>query len=355
MASLTTKPDLETVLARFDAWWECDLLDRPLLSVPIRSERPHPTPIRGSEDPRSVWFDGAAILDRYEAWVERTEFFAESLPIYYPNLGPDLCSTLFGVELEFGPDTSWSTPIASTAKEALGLEWTMDNAYWRFIESQMKASVERSKGRWLTGYTDIHGHADLLAAILGPGELCLECVEDPESVQAACLSLNQAVMEVYRRGFGILEEAGMPATTWTPSPYRGKMDVASCDFAALISLPMFQQLVLPALLDEMDQMDRVIFHLDGPTSLQHLDLLLSLPQIHALQWVYGAGNGPAARWVEIYQRAQKAGKAVQVNCESADDALEVARHIRPEGAWYCVGEVLNLSDAEQLLEKLATL
>lgn len=354
MITLNTKPDLKDVLNRFDAWWECGLLDRPLLSIPIRSEPVQASPYKHKQHSKE-WFDGPAILDRFEAWVDHQVFFAETLPIYWPNLGPDVCATLFGVELTFGPDTSWSSPIARSARAALELECSFDNEYWRFVETQMRCSIERGKGKWLTGYTDIHGHADLLTAILGPTELCLECVEDPRSVREACHQLNQAALEAYRKGFAILEQASVPATTWTPSPFRGKMAVCSCDFSALISCAMFEELVLPTLLEEMDQMDRVVYHLDGPTSLQHLDLLLSLPQLHALQWVYGAGNGPASRWIEVYQRAQKAGKAVQVLCDSAEDAWEVARNLRPEGAWYCVGESLELDQAELLLAKLSRL
>ena len=55
-----------------------------------------------------------------------------------------------------------------------------------------------------------------------------------------------------------------------------------------------------------------IYHLDGTVALQHLDMLLAVPEIQAIQWVPGAGREAILQWVPIIRRIQRAGKAVQV-------------------------------------------
>jgi hypothetical protein len=108
-------------------------------------------------------------------------------------------------------------------------------------------------------------------------------------------------------------------------------------FICMISPRQFQECILPAILDEMRYLERNIFHLDGPGALQHLAVLLDLRELDGLQWVYGAGHGPAARWIDVYRQAQTAGTCLQVICDDLRDAAAVAERLRPEGVWLDVG------------------
>jgi len=64
----------------------------------------------------------------------------------------------------------------------------------------------------------------------------------------------------------------------------------------MISPEMARDHVVPTKHIETAALERSIFHLDGLQALKHLDTTLALPGLTALQWVYGAGQGPAARW-----------------------------------------------------------
>lgn len=99
-----------------------------------------------------------------------------------------------------------------------------------------------------------------------------------------------------------------------------------------------REMVLPDIVTEMRVCERNLFHLDGTTALRHLDLLLSLPRLDAVQWVYGEGHGPASRWIDVYRRIVNAGKSVQVIATDAQDALQVLRAIGPQRVWLCVGK-----------------
>jgi hypothetical protein len=120
----------------------------------------------------------------------------------------------------------------------------------------------------------------------------------------------------------------------------------------MISPEMFERAVLPSLVAEMRSLDRSIFHLDGPDALRHLDRLLEVPGLHAVQWVYGAGNGPATRWIDVYRRIQAAGKGVQVIAGDLAEARAVAEQIRPEGAWFHIGGSYSRDDAEAFLQEM---
>jgi len=203
----------------------------------------------------------------------------------------------------------------------------------------------------ITGLTDLHTNGDLVAALREPQDLCLDLADDPESVRAACDYVTEAG---YRLMFEDLWDrvraAGQPCTTWAPILHAGPAYVTNCDFICMISTRQFEQTILPSIVEEMRYLERNIFHLDGPGALRHLPTLLDLPELHGLQWVYGAGNGPAARWVDVYRRGP--------GCRQVPSGVLSGRarrgdgrpaKLRPEGVWLDVGGDYSRDEADAFL------
>jgi len=117
----------------------------------------------------------------------------------------------------------------------------------------------------------------------------------------------------------------------------------------MVSERIFQDAILPAIRNEMRYLDCSVFHLDGPGALRHLDALLDVPELNAVQWIYGAGNGPAARWIDVYRHVQATGKGIQLVCEDTEDACAVAEHLKPEGVWFCPGGEYDRDEAEAFI------
>jgi hypothetical protein len=115
---------------------------------------------------------------------------------------------------------------------------------------------------------------------------------------------------------------------------------------------MFETVFLPGIIRECQHMDRSIYHLDGPDALRFLDTLLAIPEIHAIQWVPGAGQSHWKQWIEVYQRIQSAGKAfcVGVHVSELDHFFEL---FRPEGVWLSVGGVGDRESAEDVLRSIS--
>jgi hypothetical protein len=114
-------------------------------------------------------------------------------------------------------------------------------------------------------------------------------------------------------------------------PSYGRMHIPSCDFANLISPAMFRQFGLPILQREVRTMTHNIFHVDGKRIARHLDAILSVPKIHAIQWVQGVGDDqPIMQWTPLIQRLQDRGVPVIVDLSKheLDDFMAATR---PEG------------------------
>ena len=99
----------------------------------------------------------------------------------------------------------------------------------------------------------------------------------------------------------------------------------------MISTKSFANLFLPGIIRECRHMDRCMYHLDGPQALRHLDLLLDIPEIHAIQWVPGAGRDYWGDWIDIYRKIQMRGKALQILSIPAADLGWLFEVLRPEG------------------------
>jgi hypothetical protein len=110
-------------------------------------------------------------------------------------------------------------------------------------------------------------------------------------------------------------------------------------------------MVLPTIVRAVDAAEKSIFHLDGPAALRHLDLLLELPQLAAVQWVYGAGAGPATKWIDVYRRIQAAGKSAQVICDTPEQAMTILETLGPRGMWFLVGKPFETVADAQAFER----
>jgi hypothetical protein len=222
------------------------------------------------------------------------------------------------------------------------------------MEAMTDYAIELSQGRYVVGISDLHGNYDILAALRDPMQLCLDLVDCPELVVAAGRKIATAFALGFERLYAKVAAAGFGSTTWTPMYHPGRAYVPSSDFWCMVSRRVAEEWILPDVLTEMASLERSIFHLDGPQALRHLDLLLDLPQLNAVQWVYGAGRGPAARWIDVYRRIRAAGKSIELIALDAGDALAVIDAVGVEGVWVRVETPFaSVDEAEGFIRTVA--
>ncbi len=349
------KPDFEDVLARYEAWWACEIRDRPLTSITFRKPREArlSVPEKVHASLREQWMDTTFVVERSEAELRNRVTYADALPVAYPNLGPEVFSAFYGCPLEFGETTSWSEPILDDWRpETLAqLQLDEDNVYYRKILELMDALIEAGRDTFIVGYTDLHPGGDAIAAFRDPQQLCLDMIDHRAEVKALCERVTDDFLRVYDLYHARLQAAEMPSTTWLKATCSGKYHVPSNDFSCMISDQMFEEVFLPEIIRECQHMDRCIYHLDGPEALRYLDTLLAISEIHAIQWVPGAGRDDWRDWIDVYRRIQAAGKAfcLYPPVEELDDLFEV---LRPEGAWLIVSGVEDEDMAHAALQKI---
>lgn len=347
----------EKTVARFDAWWVGEIVDRPPVLVGVKPSRPYSGPVSTHTNHQARWLDIEFVVEEALAQMAQTDYVGDRFPLFWSNIGPEITATLYGCPLTFTESTSWSTPVVHDAADWERLLTTppdFANVYWQTMERMTDYAIQRCEGRYLVGITDLHGNYDILAALRDPMQLCLDLMDCPDLVAKAGMHVAAGYVAAFNRLYAQVATAGFGTTTWLPIYYRGPAYVPSSDFWCMVSPQVAHDLIWPAILCEIEPLERSIFHLDGPQALRHLDLLLDLPQLNAVQWVYGAGRGPAARWIEVYRRIRQAGKSLQLIAQDPHDALTVIEAIGPAGVLVSVEEPFaTVAEAEQFIHAVA--
>ena len=337
----SAKPDAETCLGRIDAWFHQEIIDRP----PVRFHHHNIEFERGEKldanrwgSLEERWFDAEYQVDAFEKAITNRIFHGETFPVFWPNLGPNVYSAFYGGELKFDEVTSWYEPVVGEPDDLSGLnEDYRSNRYFLKIEEITRMALDKCGGRYWVGYSDLHPALDCVAGWLGTTALLEEMSCEPERLRPLLDLSVRDFREIYGHFDTILKSAGHPSVTWMGVPvFPGAMHIPSCDVSSMISAAHFKQFSLPLLRKELPGMDRNIYHVDGPGVARHLDVLLGIPEIHAIQWVQGVGvDRPILQWIPLIQKVQAAGKSIIVDL-ALDELAEFCDRVRPQGVFLCM-------------------
>ena len=83
---------------------------------------------------------------------------------------------------------------------------------------------------------------------------------------------------------------GQPYKNWMNIPSSKPWYPIQCDFCYMISPEQFEEFVLPHLVEQVEHMERSVYHLDGVGELTHLDTILDIEGLTAIQWIPGGGR-----------------------------------------------------------------
>ncbi len=348
------KPDYDNSKKRYDAFWEREIIDRPPVSIILPVDNPQLLPPKKYASQKERWLDVEYRAKEMAISLENRHYYGDALPIAWPNMGPEIFSAWSGCDYHFGETTTWSDPCIDDWEK--DTDQTVFNAEHPLFKTTMKFTeklLELGKDRFIVGLTDFHPGGDHLAALRDPQQLAIDMIENLEYVKRKLEESQKEFFEVYDIFYQKLRAAGMPITSWTPLIHDGRYYIPSNDFSCMVSEDMFNEVFLPGIVEECNFYERSIYHLDGPGALRHLDSLLSIEKLDAVQWVPGAGNEGFERWLNVYQKIQKAGKAMQIVSIDIDELSSLFNNLNPEGIFIShINGIDNYKDAEKVLQRL---
>jgi hypothetical protein len=348
-APLAFKPDLEDTVRRLEAFYAGDLIDRPVCMVTAPREGYKPVPGRNYR--AKVFNDLDDILDNTLAGAEATFCGGEAVPAFFNSFGPDEVAVFCGAYLRWSgdsPDTNWSLPFVDDWDTAPPLRLKTGHPLWQRLLELYRRGAERFAGKMLMSMPDLHTNMDLLAAVRGPQRLCMDLIERPEAIDRAMAEARAVFPPLWDacRLAGRMDELGYCHGIYS-------MEGAAylqCDFACMISPAMFRRWVLPALEEEAAIAKHVVYHWDGPGAQVHAADLVASRGLHCLSYVPGDGHGTHLDHIELLQRCQRGGKAVQA-WGSPDEIKLLHRQLQPNKVFYSTWAKTQ-AEAEELLDWL---
>ena len=341
---LVTKPDLEEVKQRWNAFWEGEVLDRPLVcamaptvtGVPLVniSKTRYWNPCSGHYE---------AQLDLLDRWAESTLFMGDLIPFVSPDHGPDQFAAWMGSRLNFTADnieTNWTDPILESWDDFLPASLHRDNEVWQSVLKYARLLHERGQGKYLVGMADLHSHLDAFSALRHPDKLCLDLYDEPEQVQKGCAQMRAMYPEIYE---AIYKAGGMSRETGTICGQslwcKDRIAVVQCDFSVFLSNEMWREFALPGIREEIEYLDHCFYHLDGKQQLTHLDDLLEIPKLDGIQWLPGEGQPEPfdPSWRDMLKKVLRAGKKVLLQGPMDLATVQsVHRDLGPQGIVYVI-------------------
>lgn len=336
---LESKPDFMASMERIYAWYEGEIIDRPPVRFSSHNadfEEPLQDELLRWATLEDRWFDHEFQVDAFIRSIEGKSFHGETFPVLWPNLGPNVFAAFYGAPLEFGEVTSWAEPIISTYEKIKDLKLDWSSPYFRKIEEITHHALERCQGRFIVGYTDLHPGLDCAAALRGTEPLCMDLMDCPDEVKKLIDACIRDFQSVYDHFDTMIKKHRQVSVTWMGIPSFGKMHIPSCDFSAMLSPSQYEEFCLPVLEREVKSMDHNIYHLDGKDASRHLDLILNVPEVQAIQWVPGVGDDqPIMQWVPLLKRMRQGGKSVVIDL-TVSELEDLISSMPPDGLYLCI-------------------
>jgi hypothetical protein len=345
------KADWKQAKQDFIKWWDRKGL---ALNVNAPLKRPRvqlPTPV----PPPTLferWTSPKARVDQAEYSLAGRMFGGVAYPVFEPMIGPGSLNLILGTEPGFSEETVWYQPCITDPDKDESIRFTRPNRWLDIHMAIIEEGLRRSNGRWVVALPDLIEHVDTLSAMRGGEALLMDLIERPDWVQKRLAELNEAFFAVFDIMFDKIKFDGGNAYSFFQVWGPGKTCKLQCDFSCMISPEMFGRFVTPYLTDQCDWLDYSIYHLDGTTALQHLDALLSIDSLDAIEWTPQAGlpDGGSPQWYDLYRQIKRAGKCVQALGVKPDEVVPLIDAVGPE-ALYVMCSAPDEDSAVKLLQK----
>jgi hypothetical protein len=312
-------PHWDHLRACYEAWWQGDLLDHPLVRITAPSA-PLP-PDSAPSDPAALfdWFmDPALVLPRLERRIASICYAGAAFPIVDPvstNLAA-IQAAYLGAPYTIVPGslTGWADPILDDWTTRPPLTVDENNPWWRATRTLLDAAARQLGDRCAICIPDIQGGGEILALLRGTERLAIDLVDNPECIDPALQEIDAAWHTYFTTCYEIIHRYQPGYVDWLGIWSDRPAVTVECDFNVMISPRMFKRHFLPIIAQQAARVERSCFHLDGPGAIPHLDALLALPALQGIQWVPTPDNPRPTAWIPLLQRIQAGGKRVIVDC-----------------------------------------
>ena len=329
---------------KFTNYWQHKNTGRPLMCVIARRPEVEQfsdgTPVEGGyldqicqgkyynmpkelywKDMEDKYQNAERIVARYRYFCDTHAFLGESFPNLNIDFGPGSTAAYLGSDIGFKEDTVWFKKCLDGWDGVPKLTFDPENKWFKKHLQLAKDCRALAKDDFYVDMPDLMENIDVLASLRGAQDTLFDLLDEPEKVGQRIQEVTDVYYDYYDRLYDVIKDKdGGNAYTvfqiWGP----GRTVKLQCDFSAMMAPEDFRKYIQPSLRTQSENVDHVLYHLDGPAAIKHMDALMEIEGIDALQWTSGdAGpDGTLPDWDVIYDKAIAAGKSIWVKVYSGE-------------------------------------
>lgn len=325
---------LPSIRARLENWWNHGEQERPCL---LYTAPPRDPAVAPHTDDLDRWFtDAEFVIRRAVKQVENQTYYGEAVPYHYVDLGSSAMAAALGARMQYvDKETIWPYPVCPSLESVLDARLDHGNRYYRRLREITRRSVACSGRHHFVSLFALGGIADTVGALYGNENLLVDMAMHPTRVEPVMRHVRDIWLEAFREFRGYLGDGNRGGIGWTGVWAPGITFPIQEDFSYMISNEMFRQFCLPHIADMVEVLDYPMYHLDGENAIRHLDSLLALSKLKAIQWTPGAGHESLLQWYPLIRRILSAGKSVYLYGRPGE-VEDLISHVGPRGVLVCL-------------------
>ena len=328
----TWKKNLEETKQRYINWWNHKGIILNMWEHFQEGVKPHadiPMP-PAPKDLNQKWFDPQWRADYLDWYVSHSSLMADMLPVANTQLGPGSLAAILGGVFEGGEDTIWIHPDPNYTDDIV---FNPNHPNYLLHKELLKACKQKAQGHYYVGMPDLMEGLDVLAAIKGTDKVLLDTVMQPEVLEHQMQQINDIYFKVFDELYDILREVDEMAFCYFSSWAPGKMSKLQSDISTMISVDDYRRFVQPFIREQCQKIDYTLYHLDGVGAMHHLDALLEIKELNAIQWTPGVGEpqGGSPKWYDLYKKILAGGKSIMACWVTLDELRPLLDNIGGDG------------------------
>ena len=326
------KKDWNEAKKVFEEWWE-GTLSRPLIQL----IGPKDGPVSGLDSWAFLRYhpDAEKAMDLLFSQFSNMIFEKEAYPNVWVNLGPGSLSAYLGGDLRFDGrvNTSWFRG-AFSLDDLQQMEFDPDNEWWRYTCHAYEVAARRCEDKAVVAFTDLLDAVTVAAQLRGdfPTVLLKDMFLEGPELKKALERVHELFFQYYDESCKLINTPENGYSTWAGLWSKKSHFTLQCDLMVYLSPRMFREFIYPLIIKECGYFERTIWHLDGPLELNHVDDLLSIPELDCIQWIPGEGNPDPGEtcWVPLYKKIQEKEKLIQIFVPP-QKVMRILSRISPKG------------------------
>lgn len=328
----TWKQNLEETKKHYIDWWNhkgivLNMWEHFQEGVKPHANVPEPKPYK---DLNQRWFDPEWRAEYLDWYVAHSSMLADMLPVANTQLGPGSLAAILGGVFEGGEDTIWIHPDPNYTDD---IKFDPNHPNYVLHKDLLRACKRKAQGHYYVGMPDLMEGMDVLAAMKGTDKVLLDTVMQPEVLERQLQQINDIYFQVFDELYDIIREGDEMAFCYFSSWAPGKMSKLQSDISTMISVDDYRRFVQPFIREQCQKIDYTLYHLDGVGAMHHLDALLEIKELNAIQWTPGVGEpqGGSPKWYDLYKKILAGGKSIMACWVTLDELRPLLDNIGGDG------------------------